>query len=501
LFPSSRSPFSSKSACQEAPPAPLERLEPRTLLAGGGPTVKSIIADNRGVAILTFSAPINPSTINPADVQIFTGGPDGLLNTADDKSVGASPSLSADGKTLTVGAPLAAGDNYRVQLLTGPGGVTGTNGKALVGNSGKNGAPGGNYDATTTASTLTARFATVLGAINVKLGGNVPKTIANFISYADEGDWDGTFFQRSEHQPPKTNSFVIQGGGFNVSNTDQIGSVIQQAALAHEQGASNLRGTIAMARGSDPNSATNQWFFNTKDNKGLNTAAGGYTVFGKIADSASLKVMDLINSDQNTHYPSKKPTGVRVVNASNGDPNSPFAELPVRNYAGGAIDPQSNLIVVTRVSMLDTVLPSVKAGQVPSHDANDTTTSLGIAGDGNPDFLYDPSTGDVKFTSDGKTLSTTAGQPSFVSTLYIASASNKLIPANSTFPNNSLDENATDHLVGFQLNPPGFPDNFDIGDVLPAHLTADQLVHDLTLKYQVLDNGTLKPADVIVTGG
>jgi cyclophilin family peptidyl-prolyl cis-trans isomerase len=496
------SPYSSRAACQGAGIAPLERLESRTLLASGGPTVKSIIADNRGDAILTFSAPINPSTINPGNVQIFTGGPDGLLNTADDKSVGASPRLSADGKTLTVSAPLAAGDNYRVQLLTGPGDIVGTNGKALVGNSGKKGAAGGNYDVTTTASTLTARFATVLGVINVKLGGNVPKTIANFLSYADEGDWDGTFFQRSEHQPPKTNSFVIQGGGFNVGNTDQIGSIIQQAALVHEPGASNLRGTIAMARGSDPNSATNQWFFNTKDNKGLNAAAGGgYTVFGKVADSASLKVMDLVNSDDNTNYPSKKHTGVRVVNASSGDPNSPFGELPVRNYAGGAIDPQSNLIIVTRVSMLDTVLPSVKAGQVPSHDANDTTTSLGIAGDGNPDFLYDPSTGDVKFTSDGKTLTTTAGQPSFVSTLYIASASNKLIPANSTFPNNNLDENTTDHLVGFQLNPPGFTDNFDIGDVLPAHLTADQLVHDLTVKYQVLDNGTLKPADVIVTGG
>jgi cyclophilin family peptidyl-prolyl cis-trans isomerase len=501
LLLSATSPSSSKAAYQGAALAPLERLESRTLLAGGGPTVKSIVADNRGEAILTFSAPINASTINPTNVQVLTGGPDGLLNTADDVSGGASSSLSTDGKALTVSTHLAAGDNYRVVLLTGPGGVTGTNGKPLVGNSGKKGSPGGNYDVSTTGLTSTARLATAVGVINVKLGGNVPKTIANFMTYANDGDWDGTFFQRSEHQPPKTNSFVIQGGGFSVSNADQIDSVVQHPAVVHEAGASNVRGTIAMARGTDPNSATNQWFFNTKDNKSLNTANGGYTVFGKVADSASLKVMDLINSDDNTNYPSKRHTGIRVVNASNGDPSSPFSELPVRNYAGGSIDPQSNLIVVSRIAILDAVLPSVKAGHVASHDPNSTTTSLGVAGDGNPDFVYDPNTGDVKFTSDGKVLQTTAGQPSFVSTLYIASASNKLIPANSTFPNNNLDENKTDHLVGFQLNSPGFPDNYDIGDVLPAHLTADQLVHDLTVKYQILDNGTLRPADIIVAGG
>lgn len=114
---------------------------------------------------------------------------------------------------------------------------------------------------------------------------------------------------------------------------DQVGAVPAFAPIVKESGPSNVRGTIAMSRTSDPNSATNQWFFNTKDNTGLNTVDGGYTVFGKLADAASFKTMDTI-------------AAYRIVNAGN-----PFAELPVVNTNGSAIDPAKNLVIVMRVAL------------------------------------------------------------------------------------------------------------------------------------------------------
>jgi len=116
-----------------------------------------------------------------------------------------------------------------------------------------------------------------------------PKTVANFLAYVQDGFYDGTLFHRV------IDNFVIQGGGFGAGMTQKIGRPpIENEA---KNGLRNERGTIAMARTSDPHSAASQFFINVVDNDFLNytgpTPAGwGYCVFGKVVDG--LHVVDAI---------------------------------------------------------------------------------------------------------------------------------------------------------------------------------------------------------------
>ena len=116
-----------------------------------------------------------------------------------------------------------------------------------------------------------------------------PKTVDNFLQYAREGHYDGTLFHRV------IDKFMIQGGGFAPGMTQkQTRAPIENEA---KNGLRNTRGSIAMARTSDPNSATCQFFINIVDNDFLNftapTASGwGYCVFGRVVDG--MHVVDAI---------------------------------------------------------------------------------------------------------------------------------------------------------------------------------------------------------------
>jgi peptidyl-prolyl cis-trans isomerase A (cyclophilin A) len=105
-----------------------------------------------------------------------------------------------------------------------------------------------------------------------------PKTVANFLSYVRAKHYDGTIFHRV------IDSFMIQGGGF----TPDMQQKPTQAPIALETtGLKNDPYTVAMARTSNPNSATAQFFINVKDNAMLNppgTDGYGYTVFGKVVE-------------------------------------------------------------------------------------------------------------------------------------------------------------------------------------------------------------------------
>src|SRR5450432_212207 len=104
------------------------------------------------------------------------------------------------------------------------------------------------------------RFHTDLGDIDVTLLQDVaPNNVANFLGYVNPGIYDNSFFHRS------IPSFVIQGGGYTFTN-NQPTPLAQHAAVVNEFHASNKRGTLAMAKvAGNPNSATNQWFFNESD--------------------------------------------------------------------------------------------------------------------------------------------------------------------------------------------------------------------------------------------
>lgn len=108
-----------------------------------------------------------------------------------------------------------------------------------------------------------------------------PVTAANFKQYAEDGFYDGTIFHRV------ISNFMIQGGGFSEDMDQKEGRAsIQNEA---DNGLSNDNGTVAMARTSDPHSASSQFFINVKDNdflnhSGKNSQGWGYCVFGKVTD-------------------------------------------------------------------------------------------------------------------------------------------------------------------------------------------------------------------------
>jgi peptidyl-prolyl cis-trans isomerase A (cyclophilin A) len=125
-----------------------------------------------------------------------------------------------------------------------------------------------------------------------------PLTVDNFMNYANDGDYDGTFIHRS------VDDFVLQMGGFTFNpydggfpNNDGISHIPTDAPVMSEPGNSNLRGTIAMARLSgDPDSATSEFYFNLVDNSAtLDIQNGGYTVFGQVLGNG-MNVIDSLGA-------------------------------------------------------------------------------------------------------------------------------------------------------------------------------------------------------------
>ena len=122
------------------------------------------------------------------------------------------------------------------------------------------------------------KLTTSMGDIVVELNADkAPKTTANFLQYVNDGFYNGTVFHRV------INGFMIQGGGFTADMQQKPPRA--PIALEASNGLKNDTYTIAMARTSDPNSATAQFFINVKDNAMLNAPSPdghGYAVFGKV---------------------------------------------------------------------------------------------------------------------------------------------------------------------------------------------------------------------------
>ena len=127
---------------------------------------------------------------------------------------------------------------------------------------------------------------TNLGDITVKLNPEkAPETVKNFLQYAESGFYNGTIFHRV------IENFMIQGGGFDQDMGRKM--VNEPIQCESQNGLSNKTGTIAMARTSDPHSATSQFFINTKDNDFLDFTAEtmqgwGYCVFGEVVEGMAV---------------------------------------------------------------------------------------------------------------------------------------------------------------------------------------------------------------------
>lgn len=183
------------------------------------------------------------------------------------------------------------------------------------------------------ASTDFAIFDTTLGTIPVQLTpATTPLTVANFLNYANKGDYTNTIVHRS------VPGFIWQAGGFQLATGSKIAAIPSDAPVHNEFGASNVRGTIAMAKlGNDPNSATNQFFFNESDANAANldNQNGGFTVFGHVVGAAGLAVMDAVAA-----VPTPTPSPL----------SSPLDQIPLQNYNAGAGVQPSNLIVIKSVT-------------------------------------------------------------------------------------------------------------------------------------------------------
>ncbi|RYF72579.1 MAG: peptidyl-prolyl cis-trans isomerase [Comamonadaceae bacterium] len=128
------------------------------------------------------------------------------------------------------------------------------------------------------------QLTTSMGNIVVQLDpGKAPKSVANFLQYVNDKHYDGTVFHRV------IDGFMVQGGGFTADMKQK--PTRPPVPLEAGNGLKNDRYTIAMARTSDPNSATAQFFINVKDNAMLNAPnpdGHGYTVFGKVVSGADV---------------------------------------------------------------------------------------------------------------------------------------------------------------------------------------------------------------------
>ncbi len=148
-------------------------------------------------------------------------------------------------------------------------------------------------DQTAAAGNPQVSIKTSMGEIVVEVyPDKAPKTVENFLKYVNDGFYDGTIFHRV------IGNFMIQGGGFT-GDFYSKGPASQKATrdpipIESQNGLKNDTGTIAMARTSNPNSATAQFFINVVDNASLNYPSPdgyGYAVFGKV-----VKGMDVVNA-------------------------------------------------------------------------------------------------------------------------------------------------------------------------------------------------------------
>ena len=167
-----------------------------------------------------------------------------------------------------------------------------------------------------------------------------PKSVANFLQYVRDGFYDGTLLHRA------IPGYLVQGGLY----TRDLQPKRTRSAIASEadNGLSNLRGTVAVARGADPSSGTAQFFFNLVDNRRLDFAGNqsgltwGYTVFGKVT-----KGMDVVDK---------------------------IAALPTRALGPFAGDVPNPLVIIESAHVLGELAPASTASTASPGKTVSTTT-------------------------------------------------------------------------------------------------------------------------------
>lgn len=339
-------------------------------MAGDLPSFTRIEADNRGLVVMTATADVDTGSLSRRALRVTTAGTDGLFGTGDDQTVRRTVRFDSASRQLIIQARVEANVNYKIRLDGSS--VRTTDGRQFDaefrGSStiSGDGTSGGVMEFfTTSAAEDIVRFTSVAGVIDVRMfTDRTPRTVENFLRYADRGVWDQTFIHRS------VSGFVVQGGGF--SSTSGFRRIPQDPAVVNEPGISNIRGTISMAKLSgNPNSATNEWFFNLGNNSSnLDNQNGGFTAFGEVIGSEGLSVMDAL-------------AAFRLVNAS--AIQSAFNELPVVDQTAVLARPMlqietSDLVRFTRIALM----VGVEGSPGQQFSSRESAVIAGPAGDTGP---------------------------------------------------------------------------------------------------------------------
>ncbi|MET0357024.1 MAG: peptidylprolyl isomerase [Cellvibrio sp.] len=203
------------------------------------------------------------------------------------------------------------------------------------------------------ASATIVQFQTTMGDFQVNLyDKTTPETVKNFLAYVNAGAYNNTVITRAVPE------FVVQGGGYKYDTNFPLVPLKANAAIINEPVYSNRRGTIAMAKLSgNPNSATNEWFFNLKDNSAglskLDTANGGYTVFGEVIFTGSVDGMLVLEAMAALNQPFADKEQVPLVNYT---PQNLADKVPITD---------KNLVLLRSITIIksgdtDTALTPVK---------------------------------------------------------------------------------------------------------------------------------------------
>ena len=175
-------------------------------------------------------------------------------------------------------------------------------------------------------------FDTSEGSIEVNLFDNgTPKTVENFLSYVNDGSYNDTIIHRS------VPGFITQGGGFSFEGSLNLNKLPTKPSVINEPIYSNRRGTIAMAKLSgQPNSATNQWFFNLDNNQAnLDVQNSGFTVFGQVIEG-----MDIVDN-------------IASISLCNSVP------MPNYNCGSGDVPGVENFVTIYSITISDTSINTI----------------------------------------------------------------------------------------------------------------------------------------------
>lgn len=202
------------------------------------------------------------------------------------------------------------------------------------------------------------QFETAFGNFEVNLYDDAtPATVANFLNYVNSGAYANTIIHRSKP------GFIVQGGGLTFDSQWPPSTIAANPAVVNEPTFSNIRGTIAMAKlGGNPNSATNQWFFNLTDNsQNLDLQNGGFTAFGEVMGDG----MTII--DQIASIPVYNNIGAQQYN-----------EIPLQNYAESTDPTEENLVIISSIQITDPTADTA-AGLSPALSTKSSNSSGGGA--------------------------------------------------------------------------------------------------------------------------